>query len=265
MSDIAHLVKGNLITHFPITNRLWVTLPFGERQHHHLFIWPTGSEWHCTFCKWQPSHHSWLTASKWHLWNPVLSHLFPWSTASEWHSTFLQPCHIFSYDQQHVSDIACFVEGSHVTPFSMTNRRWVTLHMLWKAPSLIKCFPPTHSKYVTLQFCGRQSHHIFFPMINRKWVTLHMLWKAPSLIVWSHIFLQHTASKWHCNFVEGSLIPFFPMINRKWVILHMLLMAVSPHLFLWLTESKWHCIHCERLSHQYLFIASKWHCTCCES
>ena len=100
VSDIAHFVKGNLIASFPMTNREWVTL------------------------------HT--------LWRAVSSHHFLWPTVCEWHWKFCerQPHHIFSYDQQEVSDIAHFVKGGLITAsFSMINSEWVTLHILWKTVS----------------------------------------------------------------------------------------------------------------------------------
>ena len=99
VSGITHFVKGSLITSFPMTNSLWVALHIlWKTVSSHLFLWPTGSEWHCTFCKRQ--------------------------------------CHdIFSYDQQQASDIAYFVKGSIIISFPMTNSKWVTLHFLFKAVS----------------------------------------------------------------------------------------------------------------------------------
>ena len=153
VSDIAHFVKGGLITAFLMTTREYVTLHIlWKGVSSQLFLWPTGSEWHCTFC--QRQFH-----------------------------------HIFSYDQQEVSDIVHFVKGSLITSFPMTNSLWVTLHI-----------------------CERQSHHIIpydqqqvsdiahfvkdslitsFSMTNSKWVTLHILCNT----VPSHFFLWQTASK----------------------------------------------------------------------
>ena len=122
VSDIAHFVKGSLITFFPMTNRKWVTLHILVWSH--LLQWPTACEWHCTFCERQSDH-----------------------------------AFTFSYDQQQVSDIAhvvrgslitsvpmtkgsewqCgiahFVKGSLITYFPITKRKWVALHILWKAVS----------------------------------------------------------------------------------------------------------------------------------
>jgi len=153
VSDIAHLWKGSLITSFPITNSEWVTLHIlWKAVWSHLFLSPTVCEWH-----------------KLHiLWKAIWSHLFLWPTACEWHCTFCErkSDHIFSYDQQLVSDIAHFVEGSLITSFPITNRKWVKLHILWKAVW----------------------SHLFLHITNSEWVTLHILWKA----VWSHLFLWAT-------------------------------------------------------------------------
>ena len=46
VSDIAHFVKGSLITSFPLTNSEWVTLHIlWKAVSSHLFLWPTASEW----------------------------------------------------------------------------------------------------------------------------------------------------------------------------------------------------------------------------
>ena len=309
VSDIAHFVKCSLITSFPMTNRKWVTLHIlWKAVWSHLFPWPTVGEWHCTFCERQSDHifsHDQqqvsdiahfvkgslitsfpMTNSEWvtlHiLWKAVWSHLFLWPTGCEWHCTSFyerQSDCIFSHDQQQVSDIAHFVEGSLITSFPMTNSMWVTLDILWKAVSSHLYLWPTVCEW-HWTFCERQSHHIFshdqqqvsdiahfvkgslitsFPMTNSLRVTLHILWKA----VWSHLFPWPTASKWHCtfcerqshhifsydqqqvsdiaHFVKGSLITSVPMTNRMWVTLHILWKAVSSHLFLWPTGSEWHC------------------------
>ena len=97
-------VRG-LIKSFPRTNRKWVTLDvLWKEDSSDIFLWPTGSEWHCTFFE---------------TWKPVSSHPFLWPTACEWHCTFCerQSHHIFSCDQQGVSDIPHFVKGSLITFF----------------------------------------------------------------------------------------------------------------------------------------------------
>ena len=155
VSGITHFVKGSLITYFSMTNSEWVTLHILWKvvSESHLFLWPTASEWHYTFCERQ-SHHIFsydhqlvsnithsvkgslitslpMTNSMWVtlqiLWQAVSSHLFLWPTASEWHCTFYerQSHHIFSYHQQYVSDVAQFVKCS-LTSFPMTNSQWVT-------------------------------------------------------------------------------------------------------------------------------------------
>ena len=176
VSDIAHFVKGNLITSFPMTNSLWVALYMCEG----VFITS-----------------------------------FP-MTDSEWVTLQIYSCHIFSYDQQQVSDIAHFVKVNFITSFPMTNRKWVTLYVLWKAGS---------------------SHLFPWPIACEQH---YILQKA----FWPHLFLQPTGSEWHWAFcerqshhifsydwqlvsdiahvVKGSLIHIFPTINSQWVILHLL-------------------------------------------
>ena len=154
------------------------------------------------------------------LWTAVSWHVFLWPTASEWHCTFSerQSHHIFLYDQQQVSDIAYFVKGSLITSCLMTNSEWVTLHILRKAVSWHLFLWPTGCEW-HCTFCERWSHQIFFygqqkvsdiahfvegslitsfPLPNSLWVTLHILRKVVS----SHVFLWPTGSEWHCTFCE---------------------------------------------------------------
>ncbi len=97
VSDIAHFVKGSLITPFPIINRKWVT-----------------------------SHI---------LWKAVSSHPFLHLQLVSDIAYLLKCC--VSYDQQMVSDIGHFVKANLRTSWPMTNSKWVTLHILWKAISSI--------------------------------------------------------------------------------------------------------------------------------
>ena len=99
VSDIAHFVKGSLITtSFPIINSLWVILHIlWKTASSHLFLLPTGCEWY--------SMHI--------LWKVVSLHLCPSTTGSEWHCTF--------YERLITS----------LQP--ITNSLWVTLHIWWKA------------------------------------------------------------------------------------------------------------------------------------
>ena len=221
VSDIAHFVKGSLITSLPMANREWVTLHIlWKAVSSHLFLWPTVCEWHCTFCERQ-SHHIYDQQDVSEIAHFVKGSLitsFP-VTGCEWHCTFCerQSHYIFSYGQQQVSDIAHSVKGSLITSFPMTNSQWVTLHILWNA--------------------------VFtsFPMTNSKWVTLHLLWKA--VFTYDQQFVSDIA-----QFVKGDLMTSFPMTNSEWVTLDILWKIVSSHLFLWPTGCEWHCTFCERQS-----------------
>ena len=170
-------------------------------------------------------------------------------TNSKWmalHISIRQsPHHILSYyDQQLVShiNIAHCVKDSFLTSFPMTNRKWVTLHILWKAVQLhlflwstgseSHCIfyekqphPMTNRKSVTLYFW--QSHHIF-PITNRKWVTCTLCERqSPHIFFYDQQEVSNIA-----HFIKGSLITSFPMTNRLWVVtLHISWKAVSSHLF----------------------------------
>ena len=251
----ANFVKVSLIMSFPMTNSEWVTL---------FILWkPVSSDpFPITNSKWAILHT--------HFWKAGSSHLLLWHKASEWHCTFCerQSHHIFSHNQQFVSDISYFVKGIPITSFPMINRESVTLHTLWKAPHT------HHNIFLWTTACQwhctlyeNQSHHICsydpqqvsdisyfvkvsliwsFSATNRLWVTLNILWSA--LQVSSHLSLWPTGSEWHAHFVKGNPITSFPMTNSKWVTLHILWNAVSLHLFLWTIASGWHFTLCEKQS-----------------
>ena len=133
-----------------LMNSMWVTLHIlWKTVLSHVFLWPTGSEWHCTFCERQ-SHCIFSYDEQ------LVSEMAHFVKGWQFHC-------IISYDQQLVSDIAHFVKGNLITCFPMTNSLWVTLHILWKG-SLITCFH----------------------MTNRRWVILHILWKvaSPHVFLW---------------------------------------------------------------------------------
>ncbi len=112
------------------------------------------------------------------LWTTVPSYLFLWPTVCEWHYTFCerQSHHIFPMTNSlWVAFNAHFVRGSLIwTSVPMTNREWVTLHILWKAwvSSHLFLWPTVCEWYFTFV---KASLIISFPMTNRKWVTLHIL------------------------------------------------------------------------------------------
>ena len=220
-----------LITSFPVTNSLWVTLHIlWKTVSSHPFLWPTASEWNCTFCEKQ-SHH------------------------------------IHSCDQKEVSDITHFVKGSLTTSFPMTNRKWVTLPILWRAVSSNLFWPTGSEWHCTLyerlklvssnlflwptagewycKFCERQSHQIF-STYDQQGVS-----DIAHFIKGSHITSFQVVSD-IAHFVKGSLITSFCVTNSLSVTLQILWKAVSSHLFLWPTGSKWHCTFYERQLHHTL-------------
>ena len=224
--------SGSLITSFPMTPSKWVTLHIVRKAvSWHIFLWLTVCEWYCTFCERQShisSYNQQEVSEIAHFVKEISSHLFLWPTGSEYIAHFvkevLSHCFLWPASEWH----SHYVKGSLITSLPMTNREWVTFHMLWKAVSLHLFLWPTGSKWHSTLF-ERQSYHIFscdaqlvsdiahfvkgtyFPMINSKWVTLHM---------------------------KDSLITSCPMTNSKWVTLHMLWKAFSSHLVLWPTASE---------------------------
>ena len=312
VSDIAHFVKGSLIRSYLMTwtNRKWVTLHIlwtAVSSHH--FLGPTGCEWHCTICESLQPHHIFsygqqqvsdiehfvkgnlitsfpMTNSMWvtalHiLWGSLITS-FLWPTVCEWHCTFCQrqSDHIFSYDQQGVSDIAHFVRSSFITSFLMTNRKWViahfvkgslitfpminrlwvTLHILLKAISSdLFPWPLASERHCT--FCERQSHHILsydqqevndiahfmkghlitsFPMTNSLWVTFHIFCWK---VVSSHFSYDQQLVSDIAHFVKGNLITSFPLTNSLWVPMQIVWPAFSAYLNPWMFDISLHPIY----------------------
>ena len=213
VSNIAHVVKGCLITSLPMSNRLWVTLHIQalssllcltDRKQvtfaHFVkgslitsLVWPTGSEWCGTFYERHTTSIS-MTNSLW-----VTLHILQ------------KLSHHISCNQQGVSDIDHFGKGCLITPFSIIDSLWVTLHIVVKG-SLI-------------------SLHFFLWPTACVW-NCTLLWKA---VLWllSHLFLwPMAASEWCCTFYAWQS---------------------SSHLFLPLTASQWYCTGCEAQSHYIFF------------
>ena len=189
-----------------------------------------------------------------------------------------QSDHIFSHDQQFVSDIASERQSHDTHHYDQQRVSYVT-------GGLITSFPMTNSLWVTLHTFERQSHHIF-PITNREWVTFYILWKVDLSQLSYHqqevsdidilakasltthciisypqqqvsdiadfvkasliTYLPMTNSEWvTLHFVKASLIIQFPMTNRVWVTLHILWNTVLSDPFLWPTVCEWHCTFCE--------------------
>ncbi len=146
----------------------------------------------------------------------------------------------------------------------MTNRKWVTLHILWKAVSSYLLLWPTGSEWhCTFLKCNLIT---CFPMTNSEWVTFHILWMGWFL---SHFCLWPTiASGWHCIFYETVSESYVHMTNSKWVISYILCKEVSSYLFLWSIASESVTLHIlwkGVSSHLPLWpTACEWHCTLCE-
>ena len=189
VSDI--LLNSSLIVPCPMTNRRWVyirLLMAGVWSH--LALWTTASEWqhllhsklvtcsvitegesHCTFCQMEISWQliPWWTDSEWHskfFWMAVSWHLILWPTLS-----------------QRVSYIGHF--WSLKTSFAMTNRGWVTFHILLNGSLIAAPHPvlwPTESEwYSTFSECSLITS---CDMANRKWATLHIIGDSWHSALW---------------------------------------------------------------------------------
>ena len=171
--------------------------------------------------------------------------------------------HIFSNDQQGVSDVVHFIlwktvwshlflwpecqwhctccEGNLITSIHMSNRKWVTLHMLWN----------TVSSHLSPWPTGSEWHWTFVK-------GCHILWPTASEWHWTFFIITFPPSDQQnvSNFapvVKGSLITPCPVTNSEWVTLHILWKAVLSHLFQQPTESEWHCTFCEMKFHHIFF------------
>ena len=175
MSNIANFVKGSLITCFAINSK-WVTLHiWWKAVSSHLLLWPTVCEWHCMFWKGNLFYDKQDVSDILHILGKVVSsHLLLWPTVCEWHCIFCerQSPHLFLWPTVGEWHIARFVKGSLIRSFPMTNRKWVTLHILWKAVS----------------------SHLFLWPIGSEWHC--SLWKAVS----SDLFQWPIGSKWYCTY-----------------------------------------------------------------
>ena len=70
------------------------------------------------------------------LWNIVWSPLFLWPTASQWHCTFCKQSQSHIFYQQRVSNITfSIVRGSLITSFLLMNRKWATIQISLKIVS----------------------------------------------------------------------------------------------------------------------------------
>ena len=202
---MAHFVNGTLITSFPISNSEWVTLHilwnslmtllpmtnskwvalhflWNAVSSHCLFLWPTGSEWHCSFHERQPApmtNSLWVHCSFCERLSPHL-----WPTDSEWQ--FCKRCshHILFYDQQQVSEIVAPVNGSFILSSSIANSRWATKLCTVVKHSLISAFPVKKQRVSDIAqwlfWFLKHSLITHFPITHRKQVMLHIFWKTVS-------------------------------------------------------------------------------------
>ena len=157
-----------------------------------------------------------------YLWMVVSSHLFPWPTGSEWHCTFYErpSHHIFSYNQQEVSDIAkCHLS---ITSFNYDQQPVSNIAHFVKGSLITSFVWPTESEW-HCKYCERQSQHVFS-------------------------YDQQDVSD-IAHYVKGNLIKSLPMTTSLWVTLH-ILQAVSSDLFLCTTASEQHCACEKQVTHQ---------------
>ena len=202
--------------HLSLTGRMWAIEEFCNTVWSHLFLWPTGCEWHCTFCEMLSHSYDQQGVSELHiLWKAVSSHLFPWPTGCKWWH---------------------FVKRSHLITSSFpTNSLWVTCTFCKRQSHHILSHDQQFVSDILLQILWKAvSSHLFLWPTASKQHSMHMWLKAVS----SHLFLWPTGCEWHCTFSERQS---YPMTNSLWVTLHILSKAVSSLFFLWTTASEQDC------------------------
>ena len=113
VSDIAHFVKGSLITSFPMTNSQWVSLHILWKSSHHTFSYDqqrVSDKLH--ICESQSYHIFPMTNRKWvilHICARQSHQAFSYDqqlVSVRYSMNWRQSHHIFSFDQQLVSDFA---------------------------------------------------------------------------------------------------------------------------------------------------------------
>ena len=209
------------LTSHPMTNRLWVTLPF--------------------FCN--------------------ALHLIPWWTGCEWNSPFpVMKCHFISFcGKQEVSGTTISLLGglitSHpgmlwqfvsgiddciscdlITSHPMTNREWVTLPCL-SASCLTTSCSMTNSLWVISPILLTCSLIALHPMTNSLCAPFSYHAVSSHLIPWS------TGGEQHSLFLLYSLITSHFMTYRQWVMLSFFYHVTSSlPTSQWKTGSVWHSL-----------------------
>ena len=152
----------------PMTNRMWVTLPYCSLINHVSSTWPTVCEWHCLIAVSSLMSHT-MTNSLWvtlldsdarqshqcsfHdqqgavsdnvLWPPLYHPIHDQQTVSPVKVSTM-PFHCISYDEQQV--MVSDMPSSPVTSLHMINRKWVTVHLF---SSYLTSWLPTASGWCT--------------------------------------------------------------------------------------------------------------------
>ncbi len=144
VSSMAHLwqdISSEHLCLWPTASEWDCTFCEGESLE-----WPAASEWHCTFCERDPSHLcQWSTACEWHCsLCERESHLILWPIGSEWHCIFCeQGVSLLLFLWQTASEQHCtFCERQSQTliaSFTMTNSGWAILYIFWKPISSFVC------------------------------------------------------------------------------------------------------------------------------
>ena len=178
--SVAQFVKDSLITSFS-----WPTVcechTVCERQFHHTFSHDQQSVSHIAHFEIGSLitpflNREWVTFHT--PWKAVLVHLFSWPTESEyWTDCERQSHHVFSYDQQSVSDR--FVKVNLITSY---DQQLVSDIVHFVKGCLIYDLEQGVSDMALNSVNGSLiTWYFIFPMTNREWVTLHILWKAVAL------------------------------------------------------------------------------------
>ena len=226
-----HILFITWFTSVPVNNRKWVMVIFWMVLSSNLFLWSTVCEWHCTIYAWlchniilygqqyvsyiahfmkdsvitffAVTNSLWVTLHI--LWEAVSSHFSLPPIVCEWYCIFWDwwSYHIFSHEQQQVSDIAHFMklerQSYHI--FSYHQQSVSDINTLWKQVSHLFLWPTASEKCCT--FCERQSHHIF--SYHQQFVSDIAHFVKASLMI---LFKCQTVCQWLCIIHEQQFHHF---------------------------------------------------------
>ena len=141
---------------------------------------------------------------------------------------------IFSWNQQHVSEIAHFWKtvASNLISWSKDGKE----HFI--EGSLITSFPMDNRKWVTLFTSINRSHHILHYMLTTGSKCYCIFYMQFHYIILFSIDCEWT---FHNSPAKSNLTMSSPLINSLWVVLPFFWKTILSHVQLWPIGSEQHC------------------------